>query len=507
MGTFVNGESGSSVRTKINAAIEKTEGTAAITAIDVDGGAIDGVTLGTNSAVTEAQVDNININGNTISSTDTNGDITIDPNGAGDVNIGNFKFDADQTIGAGQDNYVLTYDNTGGKISLEAAPGAGGGISNVVEDTTPQLGGNLDVNGNALVSVSNGTIDLDPNGFGQVTFKGNLTRGAGNFVLNCEQNTHGITIQGPPHSAAANYTLTLPNTDGSSAQVLQTNGSGTLSWTNQITELVNDLTPQLGGNLDVNSNSIVSISNGNIAITPDGTGSIVLDGVNWPQADGSANQFLKTNGAGQLSYESVVSNATHTGEVTGDTVLTIADNVVDEANLKVSNAPTDGYVLVARSANTGGLTWESVSGASGLSNVVEDTTPQLGGNLDLNSNNITGTGDITPTGDIKPTTYQETVGTESSGTLDLSTGNVFSHAPSANVTYVFSNPPSTGTAFGFTLKVSPSATITQTWPASVDWAGGSAPTATASGETDVFAFYTQDGGTTYYGFQAGDAMA
>jgi hypothetical protein len=105
------------------------------------------------------------------------------------------------------------------------------------------------------------------------------------------------------------------------------------------------------------------------------------------------------------------------------------------------------------------------------------------------------------------TIYEEFVGTESSGTLDLSTGNVFSHAPSTNTTYVFSNPPSTGTAFGFTLKVSPSATITQTWPASVDWAGGSAPTATASGETDVFAFYTQDGGTTYYGFQAGDAMA
>jgi hypothetical protein len=105
------------------------------------------------------------------------------------------------------------------------------------------------------------------------------------------------------------------------------------------------------------------------------------------------------------------------------------------------------------------------------------------------------------------TIYEEFVGTESSGTLDLSTGNVFSHAPSTNTTYVFSNPPSTGTAFGFTLKVSPSATITQTWPASVDWAGGSAPTATASGETDVFTFYTQDGGTTYYGFQAGNAMA
>ena len=102
---------------------------------------------------------------------------------------------------------------------------------------------------------------------------------------------------------------------------------------------------------------------------------------------------------------------------------------------------------------------------------------------------------------------EETVGDITSSTLDLSTGNVFSDAPATSPTYVFSNPPATGTAYGFTLKVTPSATVTVTWPASVDWAGGTAPDAPASGETDVYAFYTQDGGTTYYGFQAGDAMA
>ncbi len=51
----------------------------------------------------------------------------------------------------------------------------------------------------------------------------------------------------------------------------------------------------------------------------------------------------------------------------------------------------------------------------------------------------------------------------------------------------------------------PPATIT--YPASVDWPSGTAPTAPASGETDVYTFYTTDGGTTYYGFQVGDAMA
>jgi len=101
----------------------------------------------------------------------------------------------------------------------------------------------------------------------------------------------------------------------------------------------------------------------------------------------------------------------------------------------------------------------------------------------------------------------ETVGDISSGTLDLTSGNVFSDAPSANATYVFSNPPATGSAYGFTLKVTPSATVTVTWPSGVDWAGGSAPDAPASGATNVYSFYTQDGGTTYYGFLAGAAMA
>ena len=59
-------------------------------------------------------------------------------------------------------------------------------------------------------------------------------------------------------------------------------------------------------------------------------------------------------------------NATHSGEVTGATALTIADDVVDEANLKVSNSPTNGYVLTAQSGNTGGMTWElAAAGATG----------------------------------------------------------------------------------------------------------------------------------------------
>lgn len=117
--------------------------------------------------------------------------------------------------------------------TAEAAIAAQATVGDIVGDTTPQLGGNLDVNGNDIVSVSNGDIELNPNGTGQVIFKGNATKGAGQFKLNCEQNSHGIVIKGPPHSAAASYTLTLPNTDGAANEVLKTDGSGNLDWVAQ----------------------------------------------------------------------------------------------------------------------------------------------------------------------------------------------------------------------------------------------------------------------------------
>ena len=107
-----------------------------------------------------------------------------------------------------------------------------GGISDVVADTTPQLGGALDVQAQEInTSTSNGNIKLAPNGTGLLEVKGNTN--AGTIQLNCENNSHGVKIKGPPHSASASYTLTLPNDDGSADQVLKTDGSGVLSWVDQ----------------------------------------------------------------------------------------------------------------------------------------------------------------------------------------------------------------------------------------------------------------------------------
>ncbi len=96
-----------------------------------------------------------------------------------------------------------------------------------------------------------------------------------------------------------------------------------------------------------------------------------------------------------------------------------------------------------------------------------------------------------------------------STTIDLATATNFTHNLTGNTTYTFSNPATTGNASAFTLKIRQDTSArTITWPASVDWAGGTAPTLTSQTYgIDVFTFFTLDGGTTYYGFTAGQAMA
>lgn len=124
-------------------------------------------------------------------------------------------------------------------------------------------------------------------------------------------------------------------------------------------------------------------------------------------------------------------------------------------------------------------------------------------------------GDVNLSEELKAKSYNETFATitSSSGTatLDCETGNVFSLTLSESVTtFTWSNPPASGTAYGFALKVIQDASAsgyTITWPASVDWPNATAPTLTdTASAVDQFVFYTHDGGTTWYGFISGQAL-
>ena len=106
-------------------------------------------------------------------------------------------------------------------------------------------------------------------------------------------------------------------------------------------------------------------------------------------------------------------------------------------------------------------------------------------------------------------TYVAPTSSSNATTINCETGNYFKHTLTENTTFTFSNPPASGTGFSFVLHLIQAASAkTVTWPGSVDWASATAPTiSTGSGDDDFFVFATSDGGTIWYGFTAGQAMA
>ena len=114
--------------------------------------------------------------------------------------------------------------NNGSWVSLSGVSG----ISNVVDDTSPQLGGNLDVQTREInTSTTNGNIKVTPNGTGLFEIKGNTNDGT--LQLNCNANSHGVKIKSPAHSAGQSYTLILPDNQIAVDKVLKVktiSGSG-----------------------------------------------------------------------------------------------------------------------------------------------------------------------------------------------------------------------------------------------------------------------------------------
>ena len=195
---------------------------------------------------------NINITGNiALSGTVDGRDIATDGTKLDGVEASADVTDAANVTAAGalMDSEVTNLAQVKAFDSADYATAAQGtkadsALQNVVADATPQLGGDLDVNGSAIVSASNADIAITPDGSGKVVLDG----------------------------------INFPTSDGSNGHVLQTNGSGQLSFAAPSSgDVVDDTSPQLGGDLDVNGNAIVSSSNGNIAVTPNGSGKVVLD--------------------------------------------------------------------------------------------------------------------------------------------------------------------------------------------------------------------------------------
>jgi len=199
--------------------------------LTIKDGAISPVTdsdidLGTTSLrYKDAFIDTVTTTGNVVVGGDltiTGDDLVMGTNTAGHLLIADGTNFNPTAVGSlteigtvANDDVFLAVDTSGGGLkkvtrsTIVSGLAIGGvALSNVIEDTTPQLGGNLDMNGKDIVTTSNATLDLAPNGTGTVVVRGNSNSGA--IVFNCESNSHGQTVQAQPHSASATNTMLLP---------------------------------------------------------------------------------------------------------------------------------------------------------------------------------------------------------------------------------------------------------------------------------------------------------
>ena len=171
----------------------------------------------------------------------------------------------------------------------------GTGISDVVDDTSPQLGGNLDTNSHNIL-IDDAHFIADENSNDQIIFQTTSS------AVNQFDVTNAATGNAPSISATgddSNIDIALIPKGTGETKV----GTGSADAT---------ITSSGAHNLILDTNSgtnsgvitIVDGANGNITITPNGSGNIVLDGLTFPNADGSADQALITNGSGTLSFGS-----------------------------------------------------------------------------------------------------------------------------------------------------------------------------------------------------------
>ena len=203
----------------------------------------------------------------------------------------------------------------------------------------------------------------------------------------------------------------------------------------------------LAANLSTNGYDIVTTSNADLDLAPNGTGTVVIRGNN-------------NSGAVVLNCES----------------------------------NTHGVKIIGPAHSAAATYTAKMPDALGISNASSIVT--------ADANNV-----VTFSGGITEDSVTIT-SSSAAATLNMREGTNFLHDLTENVTYTFSNPAASGNASAFTLKVIQDSTARAiTWPSSVDWPAATAPTLTATDNgVDMFVFQTIDGGTTWYGFVAGQAL-
>ena len=195
----------------------------------------------------------------------------------------------------GDTNQLLATDGSGNLSFISATAASGAGLSNVSDDTSPSLGGNLDVNGNDIVSTSNGNIEILPHGTGVVHVDGDGS--SGGLVLSdglmeiktgtgsvakvkfyCESgNAHAQTLQAAPHSAGSSAVLVLPTASGTLIGTGDTSSVSNAMIANSSITIGDDsstnFSVDLGGSFEIvgGSGITTAITNNRITLATDGS--------------------------------------------------------------------------------------------------------------------------------------------------------------------------------------------------------------------------------------------
>ena len=210
----------------------------------------------------------------------------------------------------GDNDLLLVVDSSAGvfkKLTPNNLVSSAGGLTSVAADSSPQLGANLDVNGNKIISTSNANVTLEPNGTGNIVLNTDLVvLGDGTEIGHITSSgANDFKISTNSDSSSGNITIT----DGSNGNItISPNGSGSIAVGNgganaTITSNgAHDLILNTNGGTNAGTMTFTDGANGNINITPNGTGKVVLDG------DGSSGGVTISDG--------LVDIRTGTGSVT-----------------------------------------------------------------------------------------------------------------------------------------------------------------------------------------------
>jgi hypothetical protein len=379
------------------------DGTAYLALVDINGGTIDGVSIGATTAATLINVDNLRLDGNTLSSTDTNGNVVIAPNGTGDVQL-----DAD-TVRVGDSGAAATLTSNGaGALTVTT----GGAADLTLSTNSGTTSGTI-----TIANGANGNITLTPDGTGDVILSADrvqigdsntdttlTTNGTGNLNLTTNNGTNSGTIQ-IAQGVNGNITLTPNGTGSVSISKLYSSGNTTLGATSANTLSV---AATITSNLIFTDNTYDIGASGatrprNLYLAGDATigGSIVattldltnLEVTNIKAKDGTAAMTIAdSTGAVAVSTNMTIGNATSdtltvTSTVTSNLIFT--DNTYDigasgatrPRNLYLAGLLTMGGALTVNGNTT-------LGDAAGDTLTINGTAVSIPNSLNFDSNTL-----------------------------------------------------------------------------------------------------------------------